>query len=294
MAHWNHVGVDWDSGEWLAVGFIEESTFEASSFPSIETLWEDVGRHADRLVIDVPIGLCGSKESLAGCKTDEDGDLTRKCDRLARKLIGTRWSSVFNPPCRTVAREAVSTDYGYSRNDETYDQLNASNREHTGKGLMQQALSIAPGIVEVEDLLLENEDARRTIHESHPELAFRALADMAPDFPAADGGGLRFSKKTAPGFAEREVVLSSTDEYESGTWQRIAEGFDEDEYVPGIDDLMDAIVLALTASADAGEFHHLPGDERYPVHDVDSETDVALPMEMVYRRNKPFDLDRFE
>lgn len=82
---------------------------------------------------------------------------------------------------------------------------------------------------------------------------------------------------------ERLSALEHSTEYEQRTWRRLAERLGEKGYGTGADDLLDALVLALTARAPADEFHRLPPD---PPRDA-----ADLPMQMVYRRPEPFDID---
>jgi hypothetical protein len=55
---WNYVGIDWDSGSWLAVAYSDENEIAVDVFDSIEALWRRHGTEIDRAVVDVPIGLC--------------------------------------------------------------------------------------------------------------------------------------------------------------------------------------------------------------------------------------------
>jgi len=260
---WRHVGVGWDSGSWIAVGYPRAGPVGAAVFDSIGDLWREHGSVADRIVVDVPIGLCGSRGAPGGC-VETDGELSRRCDDLARRVLGPRSPSVFTPPCRDAARAAAA--------GAAYGEVNATNRERTGKGLMQQAANIAPGIVAVEDLLLDRADPT-TLVEGHPEVCFRALAD----------GVLRYNKRTAPGMAERLAALQRTAGYDRGTWRRLAEALGAAGHGTGADDLLDALSLALTARAPAEAFHRLPAD---PPADAE-----GLPMQMVYRRQEPFAVD---
>jgi predicted RNase H-like nuclease len=260
---WRYVGVDWDSGAWIAVGDTGSGHIEATAFDTIQELWAEHGPTAERIVVDVPIGLCDSHSAADGC-VETDGELSRRCDDLARTVLGPRSSSVFTAPCRDAARAAAD--------GAAYSDVNGTNRDRTGKGLMQQAANIAPGIVEVEELLLAH-DAPTTLVEGHPEVCFRAFADDV----------LQYNKKTAPGMDERLSALEHGTEYEPGTWRRLAEALGENGHDTGADDLLDALSLALTARAPADEFHRLPPDP---------PTDTAeLPMQMVYRRPEPFDTD---
>lgn len=258
---WQYVGVDWDSGGWVAVGYPESGEPEAEWFESIAGFWDEYGNEADRTVVDVPIGLCGTQDEPD--RDADDDELSRECDDLARTVIGPRSSSVFTAPCKVAAEVAA--------NGESYDDVNQTNRDHTGKGLMQQAANIAPGIIEVEELILEEEVEDRLL-EGHPEVCFRAFAK----------GDLQFNKKTAPGMAERLQALKDATEYKEGKWLELAESLGNDGQATGADDILDALALALTAKADKEEFQKLPED---PPEDVD-----GLPMQMIYRRQEPFDV----
>jgi len=70
---------------------------------------------------------------------------------------------VFTAPCRDAAKAAAD--------GAEYSDVNGTNKDRTGKGLMQQAANIAPGIVEVEELLLDH-GASTTLVERHPEVCF--------------------------------------------------------------------------------------------------------------------------
>lgn len=148
--------------------------------------------------------------------------------------------------------------------------MNEQNRETTGKGLMQQGLSIAPVIAEVEDLILEDREERASkIVEGHPEVCFRAFSDDP----------LEFSKRTAPGFAERLRLLESLPEYDEETFTELADQLGEEGHKTGIDDLVDALALVLTAC----------GDDLQTIPSNPQEDAKHLPMQMFYRREEPFD-----
>lgn len=264
---WRHVGVDWDSGEWIAVGYTEDGEPEAKVYDEIETLWDDHEDSANRIVVDVPIGLCGDKDTPEGCEKN-DGELSRKCDDLARKVIGARYPSVFTPPCREAAKEAAK--------GADYSEVNEINENITGKGLMQQAANIAPGIVEVDQLLRDGDGDQETLVEGHPEVCFRAFAD----------DDLQFNKQTAPGMVERLTAMEDATDFEFETWRTLAESLGDAGDATGADDLLDALALALTAMASEEEdLHRLPDDP--PTEAGEGED---LPMQMVYRRDEPFDV----
>lgn len=168
---------------------------------------------------------------------------------------------MFTAPARAAAHEAAS--------GEPYASVNATNKDKTGKGLMQQAANIAPGIVAVEQLLLDDGDPEILV-EGHPEVCFRAF----------NGTPLQHSKKTAPGVTERLAALETVDRYNRGDWRSLADQLRAEDHSVGIDDLLDALALALTACSPDNQFHRLPED---PPTDTN-----GVPMQMVYRAADPF------
>lgn len=258
---WRYIGVDWDSGGWIAVGYPEVGDPGVATYCTFEKLWQEHRDTAERVVVDIPIGLCGTSDAPDGCI--EHGDsLSRQCDHLARKLIGPRSSSVFPAPCRAAVDAAVD--------DASHSELSEINRTQTNKGLTQQAVSIIPGVRQVDAVLAEN-DADETVVEGHPEVCFRAFAD----------DDLQFHKATAQGMATRLEAMASSTEYELGTWRDLADRLADTQAV-GLDDLVDGLGLALTAKADSSECHSLPNTDSVP-------TDAnGRPMQMVYRRPEPF------
>ncbi|THE66486.1 DUF429 domain-containing protein [Salinadaptatus halalkaliphilus] len=252
-----YVGVDWSSGAWVAIVYSEgETTPTVDVFEEIGEVWDVYGESAQRIVVDVPIGLCESVESESCPCIEADGEISRRCDDLARTVIGSRSSSVFTAPAREAARLASE--------GAEYADVSAKNNSLTGKGLTQQAASISNGIVEVEDLLLSDGDAEILV-EGHPEVCFRAF----------NGAPLEHSKHTAAGVEERLSTLKSVPEYEAGDWRTIARELQGLEYKIGIDDVLDAFALSLTACAPHDEFQRLPSD---PAEDT-----RGLPMQMAYR-----------
>ncbi|HJY83633.1 MAG TPA: DUF429 domain-containing protein [Candidatus Binatia bacterium] len=117
------------------------------------------------IAVDIPIGLL-DKPQAGG----------RECDRQARRLLECRASSVFTPPTR-VLLEATR-----------YEQV----RSH---GLSIQAFGILPKIREVDRLMTP--ELQTSVHEAHPELAFRSLT----------GAPMQHNKKTPTGREERMQAL---------------------------------------------------------------------------------------
>lgn len=259
-----YVGVDWSSGAWLTAVLTRKGLSDVRVITDVEEIWNSYCETARRIVVDVPIGLCGSLDSdKCGCE-ENDGELSRRCDDLARDVIGSRSSSIFTAPCREAARMAVDSD-------RTYEEVNEKNKELTGKGLTQQAANISAGIVEVEHLLLNGDGDEAVLVEGHPEVCFRALA----------GQPLAFSKKSAAGVEERISTLESVESYEAPDWRDVSAELREQEHRVEIDDVLDAISLAVTAAASESKLQTLPED---PPGD-----EMGLPMHMVYRAEEPLD-----
>ena len=159
------------------------------------------------MAVDIPIGLL-----------DEHQAGGRECDRQARCLLGRRASSVFTPPTRALL-EATR-----------YEQV----RSH---GVSIQAFGILPKIREVDRLMTPQ--LQTSIHEAHPELAFRSLT----------GAPLQHNKKTSAG---REERLQALEHVPRGLFRGIRQHFENalkafrrTQVAP--DDLLDAYVLAWTA-----------------------------------------------
>lgn len=228
----------------------------------------EFGNEAQWIVVDIPIGLFEN--------VDQDGDdeIARECDRLARKVLGERHSSVFNPPAREVAEKIYEEDLSHAAASD-------QNRKITGKVLQQQAYHIADAIHQV-DAVLRDEydegDVRDTssVIEAHPEVCFEALAD----------GDINHSKQTVQGLGERLRSMSDDDLDSWEIYSDICEQLIDDEnHAIDPDDVVDALVLAYTGLATDNELQWLPHRESKD----DQSTDACgLPMEIAYRAIEPF------
>jgi len=240
-----YVGVDWSSGSWLAVAFDAEGFDHAAVFEGIGDLWGRYEETAERVLVDMPIGLVEEKQ---------DG---RACDSVARELLGPRSVSVFTPPVREATRKR------------RYPAAKRVNERKAGASLSKQAFAISDGIAAVDELLRNVPEARDRVRESHPEVCFRAFA----------GEPLEYSKQTAAGYAERMRALVAYDADAPPAVQKAAEATGGAEV--GVDDVLDAVVLAYTASPGPGTLRSLPPD---PPRDA-----KGLPMEIVYRAADPLE-----
>ncbi|SDR05699.1 DUF429 domain-containing protein [Natronobacterium texcoconense] len=240
----SYVGVDWASRGWLAVE-TNSREWTASMHPSIHSVWF-THRDADSILVDVPIGL--------------PEDRRRECDRQAKEFLGPeRASSVFWTPCR----DAVEAD--------TYEQAADANEACRGDGLSSQAWGLIPRIREVDRLLRDDEQARETILESHPEVCFAAFSE----------DGLLDSKHGSVGEDERVACLERVNNSVCGVFEDFVATHIESQEPwarrigsSNRDDLLDAMALTLTAKFGDGEFDTFPAD---PPTDRED-----LPMQIVY------------
>lgn len=247
-----HVGLDWGGNGWVAVvatGSTADREFRVAFYPSMLNAWRE-NRDADAIVVDVPIGL--------------PAEGTRTCDERARDVLGPNRSSVFLTP----VRDAVYED--------EYETASEINERATGRVLSTQSYHICPRIRELDCLLREIEPARETIREAHPEVCFAGLA----------GGPIAASKATEEGKKRRRAILADAVGLDRDRVRAIESRAIDDRprYARRLrasnrDDLLDAFVLAVTAT---GETVSLPSE---PPTDA-----MGLPMEIV----APADVRRFE
>lgn len=169
------------------------------------------------IAIDIPIGLLDRRQ-VGG----------RECDRLARRRLPGRASSVFSPPVRGLLG---ATRYGQVR----------------GHGLSIQAFGIMAKIREVDRLMSPGLQER--VYEAHPELAFRSLA----------GAPMRHNKKTPAGREERLRALERLASFRTvrALLDTVATRYRRSQV--GLDDCLDACVLAwLAGRVGAGVARRLP------------------------------------
>jgi predicted RNase H-like nuclease len=225
-------GIDGCRGGWLMVRRTPESG--RTDFVIFER-WADLPA-ADMIAVDMPIGLPDSGE--------------RGCDRLARRLLGKRRSSVF---------------LGLRRPLLDFPDYPSANEwaKSDGKGLSKQAWFLLDKIREIDGAITPEDQAR--IRETHPELAFLALK----------GGPLDHPKKTPAGQAERIELLEAAG---FGPIQPRLDLLGPERAQP--DDLLDACALALAAERMlAGEAKRLPAD---PPRDAPPRDARGLAMEIWY------------
>ncbi|MEM7407855.1 MAG: DUF429 domain-containing protein [Pseudomonadota bacterium] len=204
-------GVDGCAGGWFFVQ-LEPHSYRHGVVTDLSALANEVSP-PERLFIDMPIGLADAPP--AG----------RSCDRLARRVLGPRRSSVFATPARATLAAA------------DYAQALTLNRAAVGTGLSKQAYHILPKIREVDELVRRDPHAVQVLYEAHPEVCFWALAGHTP---------MQAPKRTEAGFEERIAVL---EQFWPGARLAVsaARRWSRGRGVAR-DDIVDAFVNALAAS----------------------------------------------
>ena len=237
------VGVDGCPAGWFSVGFDRRECYETMVFTSFGELLAHYS--GARLVLaDIPIGL-------------PEGPERRECDRLARKLLGRRGSSVFPAPTRQTAEQAAASPKDYRA-------ALAIERRFAGKGISRQAFAISPKIAEVDAVLRSlPTGAEPMVREVHPELCFWMLNNERP---------MRYSKKKSTGRAERLAVLKEEDSRSEEIYEEACSKFFRK--VVGRDDILDALVAVFVARERADRLRMIP---EVPPRDA-----KGLPMEMVF------------
>lgn len=182
---------------WVSIA-IDDDGFVAAGFS--ETFEEILAAYPDPTVIavDIPIGLCTDK--------------ARSADKAARSVLGARSSSVFTAPVRAVLDAP------------DYSSACKVSLDLRGKKISKQTWALVQRIREV-----DKHRAETRLHEVHPEVSFRVLADQP----------LAYSKKTWGGVAERRRLLESARTIVPAELGK-AGGV-------GADDILDAAVAAWSA-----------------------------------------------
>lgn len=208
-------GVDGCRGGWVvAVAAPDEVRIRQVSLGGIARVLGDPTLAA--VAIDMPIGL------------PDVGP--RVCDRLARRRLPGRGSTVFPAPRRAIL------------GCRSYADARRLLAEVGGPSLPAQAWGLVPAVRTLDALLTPAAEDR--VVEAHPELAFATLADRA--------GVTRPAPKTTPeGASERRHLLA--------TWRPDALAALERTRVPEPDGL-DALACAWVAERFAAGIAELLGD----------------------------------
>jgi predicted RNase H-like nuclease len=216
------VGAHWSPEGWVSVAFSPAGFADATVDAEVGQLWGRVEDRAERVLVDVPVGLV------------EEGDPERPPDRLARAVLGDRAATVTTPPVREATRKR------------RYPAAERTMQRKTGAALSRAAFAASEAIAAVDELLQEVPESREVVGEAHPELCFRAFA----------GEPMAHSRRTAGGYAERLRTLAEFDRDAPPTVQSAAEAVAGTDV--RVEDVLDAAVLAYTARPGPGELRTLP------------------------------------
>lgn len=240
-----YVGADWAGKGWLSVtlpgedGGAPRPAFHAS----ILNLWLD-HRDADRILIDIPIGLPESD--------------TRACDDQAKKLMGSRHGCVYTVPVREAA---------YRR---TYEEAKSVQQRAARAGLSTQSWGIMPRVREVDVFLRHYPRARGLIRETHPELCFLALKGQRLVSAKSDPKGERERRRVL------EAALEENHRPVRDFLDRLRGGNENPVVSAAVHDILDAMVAAYTAALPEGRRTVLPlGDS--PRDEEDLPMEIVLP-----------------
>jgi predicted RNase H-like nuclease len=236
-----YIGVDWASNGWFGVILRDDGSWETDHFPTIWSLWK---YHSDatRILIDIPIGL--------------PSDAKRACDVAAKRTLGRQGRRVFYTP----VRDAV-----YERNLDDAKERN----ETAGYSIQNQAWGIVPRIREVDEFFDMNPGARDRLFETHPEVCFYSLNGREAVPP----------KRTEDGINRRKALVADEHPEAMAIYEECCDRYLSPEYASFLktrDDVLDALVAAVTAERPLDELSRLP-DRGAPPRD-----ERGLPMRMIY------------
>ena len=221
------VGVDGCTGGWFAVWTDPDSQgLEHALYADLAALFA-AHSHAERLLVDIPIGLTNTGP--------------RVCDQQARERLGLRGVSVFPAPCQAVV--AYRQQAGEKA---SYDRGNRLQREFLDSGLSRQAWNITNKIAAM-DTYLRSNSVSVDVYESHPECCFAALNDGYP---------IAHTKSAQTGRAARFAVLDG----ELDGWEACYTTACEEYYFNQVarDDIIDAMVLAAAGRASLASIPETP------------------------------------
>lgn len=219
----HYVGAVACDGGWLAVGYTADGFDHAAVFDGVGEVWTRYEESAERIAIDVPIGL-------------ETSTAPRPNERGLKRLLGERAEAVVPAPVREAAKK------------HRYRTASRAHERKTGDELSRAAFGRSPLVAAVDEFLDAIEDARPVFVEAHPELCYLAFA----------GEPMAEPPEIAAGYAERMRTLAGFDTNAPPTVQSVAEATAGSEIpIPAV---IDAVALGLTVRPGPGTPRSLPAD----------------------------------
>lgn len=253
VSEMKYVGVDGCKGGWLCVGLNDDNDYyEVKGFWEFSDLL-DYYKDACLILVDMPIGL------------PSPGPEARTCDKVARKKLVGRSSSVFRVPIREVVQRAAD--------GETREKVNALSESCNSKGIGAQTFGIVRKIAEVDEVMV---GAKRPVNvrEAHPEVCFWAFnGKVAMSHPKRKDG-----KVWAQGIKERINVLKAKYPQSPRIYSSAKIKFLVKRNLVTKDDIIDALALAVTAKLGCRDNQYML--QTLPANPC--KDNHGLPMEMVY------------
>jgi predicted RNase H-like nuclease len=233
--HGTFVGVDGCRGGWIAVTLRTGEMPEVSVHSDFGRLLDAAGKRA-LVSVDMPIGL-----------PDFIGGGGRGPERIVRRFLGERQSSVFSIP----SRAAVGAP---SYADACRIALSTSDPP---RKVSKQAFFLFPKILEIDALMTPELQSR--VREVHPEVAFWRLNGERPmSLPKKIGG-----RVNPAGIEQRRSLLVGAGFPDAFLTMKPPRG-------AAIDDLIDACICAVTsqrvASGSAQSFPENPQCDSRGLH----------------------------
>jgi predicted RNase H-like nuclease len=202
------VGADACPAGWL-VTTVDDGTVTVDAYGQFKQV-RDSHTDADRILVDIPIGL--------------PSDGRRRCDALAKDLLGCRGGSVFYAPSESAIQY------------EDYEDAKEEHEEDIGHGLIMQAHNLRDKILEVQDVAGDDYDGQ--VRESHPELCFAAL----------NGQPIAYAKSSEAGRELRLQLLEDEIDEARVLYRDTKAQYLREEVRR--DDILDSMCLAVAARED--------------------------------------------
>lgn len=232
MESW-YVGVDGCRSGWIAIFITPEGHWKFAISPQLLQVWQSNPNIA-RLFIDMPMGLQTVDKHPRLCDTE-----------ARRKLRGARSHSIFPVPCR----EAIYAP--------DYLTACAINEKNMGKKVSKQAWNISQKIRELDQFVRNTPSYYGVLFESHPEVAFWGLNQQQP---------MIHYKKTQRGKVERISLLSLYFPKTTEIINQIQAQIGPKDAI--LDDIFDALVLAISALQSQGQLLSLPAQPPIDQHGI--------------------------
>ena len=166
-------GVDGCNSGWICISRdMDTEKICSNVFPNAKSLLEQLSGSVI-IAVDIPIGL--------------SEDERRLCDIQAKKLLGSRHTTVFHAPIRPAVKAS------------NHKKANDIQRKICQHGLSIQAFSICYKIREFDEILSRQPGLQQRVKEVHPEVCFWAWNGNRP---------MSYSKKTTEGLILRRNLIT--------------------------------------------------------------------------------------